>query len=47
MTELRFEATDADGATDAYLCRSYLNGDDGSVMVGRLYLDLQNVLTGG
>lgn len=45
VTELRFEATDADGVTETYLCRTLFDGD-GNVMVGRLYLDLQNVLGG-
>jgi Protein of unknown function (DUF2510) len=46
IAELRFEATDAAGATEVYLCRTLFDGD-GDVMVGRLYLDLQNVLAGG
>jgi hypothetical protein len=45
ITELRFEATGADGVTDAYLCRTLFDGN-GDVMVGRLYLDLQHVLAG-
>jgi hypothetical protein len=46
ITELRFEATDAGGDSEVYLCRTLLNGSTGSVMVGRLYLDLQNALGG-
>ena len=43
ITELRFSATDGGGATETYLCRTLYDGA-GDVMVGRLYLDLQNVL---
>jgi hypothetical protein len=46
VTEVRFEATDGDGVTEAYLCRTLIDGS-GDVMVGRLYLDLQNVLAPG